>query len=266
MCISLWGFDDHPVYAFVLASNRDELHARPTLAAHYWEDSPSILGGRDGERGGTWLGITTGGRVAVLTNVREDKSNPAAQTRGDLTTGFLQGNESPMQYLERVAEEDPGQRNGFNLIVADLKTKEMAYYSNRSTEVCARPQRVAPGVHGLSNASVDTPWPKVERGKQLLQTILRRNCSDDELLADEVMKEILRDRVRADDSELPATGFDPALEREFSPIFVECDTPAGMYGTRSSTIIAVRRTGQVFFRETYLEDSQWKDHQFVFQI
>lgn len=269
MCVSLWSFDDHPVYALVLASNRDELHARPTQAAHYWEDNPTILGGRDGEKGGTWLGITTSGRLAVLTNVRERETDPAAHSRGELTTDFLQGSDSPAQYLDRVAAEEPQRRrNGFNLIVADLKAMAMGYYSNRSAEACARrPQRVAPGVHGLSNASVDTPWPKVEKGKRLLKSILERSGGgDDELLAADVLTGILQDRERAGDAELPQTGFDPILEREFSPIFVECGTPMGMYGTRSSTVVAVRRTGEVFFRERYLENSDWKDHQFVLHV
>eukprot|EP00897_Mesotaenium_endlicherianum_P003552 jgi/Mesen1/3224/ME000187S02391 len=263
MCISIWIFDDHEEYALLLALNRDELHSRPTTAAHFWQESPKLLAGRDEEKDGTWLGVTRGGRVAWLTNFRELDADPRAPTRGELTTRFLQSTQSPMEYLNMLAQEQHVY-NGYNLIVADLKAREMAYLTNRPKGHATQPQHVPRGLHGLSNALLDTPWPKVKKGKDILKQLLEEHAGAQ--VPEESMLQLLQDRSEANVTHLPATGVSPELEMKFSPIFVDCDMPQGRYGTRSSAVLAVSHSGQVSFVEKYLEGGVWKDLKIEFML
>lgn len=237
MCTLLFALDAHPRYRVALAANRDELLARPAAAAAWWTDAPAVVGGRDLQGGGTWLGATRSGRWAALTNVRDPRERKlGAPSRGELVAGFLRGGASAAAYAAGVAAE---RYAGFNLVVGDAAG--VWYLSNRA----GPPRRLGPGVYGVSNAQLDTPWPKVERGKAGLRDLLAAEQVD---LAG--LLGLLADRTQAADAELPDTGVGLALERGLSPIFI--DMPG--YGTRASTAMLVEASGYVALREVSTRD------------
>lgn len=235
MCLILLAYDTHPRYHLVLAANRDEFYERPTAPATWWDDAPGVLAGRDLRGGGTWLGVTRGGRIAAVTNVREPLwQREAAPSRGHLVSGFLRGDQSPAEYLDDLRPR-AGEYNGFNLLLG--AGEGPWWYSNRA----ARPRRIEPGLHGLSNHRLDTPWPKVERGKQSLSELLDAT----EVSVPESVFRVLADSEPAADAELPDTGVGVEWERVLSPPFIR---GAG-YGTRSSTVLFMGREGDVTFVE-----------------
>ena len=238
MCLLLLGVAAHPDYALVVAANRDEVFGRDAEPAGFWPDAPQVLGGRDRLAGGTWLAVTTGGRFAAVTNVR-DLTAPVpdkAPSRGFLTTGFVLGDETPQRYAAAVSEGG-GAYAGFNLVVGT--PGELWHCENNRTRP-TRPTRLAAGVHAISNASLDTPWPKARRGGSGLSALLAQPRLDPEdLLA------LLADRSVAPDDALPDTGIGREAERRLSPVFVgpmPLDELA--YGTRCSTALLIRRDGR----------------------
>jgi uncharacterized protein with NRDE domain len=235
MCLILLAYGVHPAYGLVVAANRDEFYERPTEAARFWDDAPEVLAGRDLTRGGTWLGVTRGGRFAAVTNYRDPRAlMPDAPSRGHLVADFLRGSESPARYLARVAEA--GARfNGFNLLAGDAGS--LHYYSNRG----GAPRRLAPGVYGLSNHLLDTSWPKVEAGKRALAALVTAGGE----LEIEGLFRVLSDREPAEDSRLPDTGVGLEAERMLSPLFIT----GPRYGTRCSTVILAGRDRRVEFVE-----------------
>ncbi|MGI4813683.1 MAG: NRDE family protein [Janthinobacterium lividum] len=224
----------------VLAANRDEFYRRPSLPMHWWPAEPDmpdgqLLAGRDRLGGGTWMGITRDGRFAAVTNFR----GPPRQTsvplpsRGDLVVDFLRGARlSPLDYLSVVAQRGD-QYNGFNLLVGDLFAGELAWYGNKSDDP---PALLAPGVYGLSNALLDTPWPKVIAKKAAM---LNRSAEPQALL--ERLVETMRDPTPASDDAIPTTGLTLERERAFSAAFIETTD----YGTRSTAAMDVRADGAV---------------------
>jgi len=234
MCLIYIAHRVDPFYRLVVAANRDELHARPSAPAHWWDDAPGILAGRDLEAGGTWMGISRSGRFAALTNYRDPAHRaPGARSRGLLVSGFLRSGAPALAWLEEVAGE--GDRyDGFSLLVHDGDT--LAFYSNRGGE----PEPVPPGVHGLSNHLLDSPWPKVEQGKLELLGLLSRGTPTPGAL-----RGLLDRREPADEAELPDTGVGAARERWLSPRFIL----GAQYGTRSSTALIVDAGGEVVLRE-----------------
>lgn len=236
MCIILAAWQADSEYPLVIAANRDEVFSRPARSAAFWPDAPDLLAGRDLFAGGTWLGITRSGRFAALTNVRDPaQEKPGATSRGALVSGFLQGTTSPLDYLGEI-ETVGSQYNGFNLLVGDGKT--LACYNN----VEHRSELLAPGIHGLSNHALNTPWPKVTLATAALQTSLGKLPSTDNLF------DFLRDETVADDKSLPQTGVPQEVERMLSSIFVRC-RPDMDFGTRNSTVLVVGHNGQVTFDE-----------------
>jgi len=235
MCVLLLSFGQHPRYRIVAGANRDEFYDRPTSPAAFWGDEPEVLAGRDLRQGGTWLGVTRRGRFAALTNFRDPQSNrPGRSSRGHLVSGFLLGDEQPDAYLVKVAEH-AHDYNGFSVMVSHRDA--LCYYSNRENEVRSLP----PGVYALSNHLLDTPWPKVTRGKRAFAELLSE--ADD--LDPEALLALLSDRTAANDAELPGTGIDLEGERLLSSLFVS----GGVYGTRSSTVLLIGRRGEVTFVE-----------------
>ncbi len=235
MCIILLAHRAHPEYTLILAANRDEFYERPTASAGFWEDEPQILAGRDLERGGTWLGVTKSGRIAAVTNYREPAARiDDAPSRGHLVSDFLAGEDEPLVYLSTLSTR-AARYNGFNLIAGTPQS--LYYYSNRGGE----PREIGAGVHGLSNHLLDTPWPKVTRGREALSKVAAGNK---ELCVDDIFR-VLADDAQAADAALPATGVGLELERVLSPVFIK--SPA--YGTRSSTVLLVSREGEVVFIE-----------------
>ena len=241
MCLIAFAWRRHPRFPLVVAANRDEFHQRPTAPAAFWPECPEILAGRDLLGRGTWLGISSRGRFAALTNLRSghearrDASSRgrAAPSRGLLVSEFLIGTQSPDLYLEDVARR-AHRYNGFCLVVGD--GGDMAWY-------CARdpaPSLLAPGIYGLSNARLDEPWPKVELLKSGLAGVLSRpRWGSDDLMA------LLGDRSPAPDEDLPDTGVGLAQERIYSSAFIS----GAHYGTRSSTVLNVDAGGRVDFTE-----------------
>ena len=236
MCLAVLALDAHPRFALVLAANRDEFHARPALPAAWGTRAPfdDILAGRDLAAGGTWLGVHRDGRFAFVTNVRQGTGrDPEARSRGELVPRVL----APGVRLDEAFAElaHHGQAyNGFNLLAGDAAGAR--WMSNRD----AGARDLAPGVHGLSNATLDTPWPKVVRTKAALARWIARDGTDTETLF-----AALADRRGAPDADLPATGVTLERERVLAAPFIV--SPG--YGTRCSTVLTFDRRGQARFEE-----------------
>ena len=239
MCLILFALDAHPRYRLVLAANRDEYFSRPTAPANFWGDAPSVLAGRDLAAKGTWLGVTRCRRLAAVTYYREP-ATPAHHlpSRGKLAADFLAGAMPPEEYLESL-RQDEARYGGFNLLFGI--GPQLLYHTNRG-QTAAHVDR---GIHGLSNGLLDTPWPKVNAGKERLERLLRDPC-----LEPEQVFRLLRDPAPFPDPLLPNTGFGLERERHLSPIFVT----GSEYGTRSSTVILLDLDNRLIFQErTYNE-------------
>ena len=231
MCLVLVAYQLSPDWPLLIAANRDEYYERPTAAAAFWEDHPQVLGGRDLQKRGTWLGVTRRGRFAAVTNFRQgltQKKN--APSRGVLVSNYLVGNDIPQDYLQRL-QQHAAEYDGFNLIAGDIS--DVYYYSNRGRKM----QKLAPGLYGLSNHLLDTPWPKVERAKKQLIRLF----SAPQPPSVEALFAILADRFVPEDKELPNTGIGLERERRLSSAF----TATADYGTRSSTLLFIRANNRV---------------------
>lgn len=236
MCLILLAWRAHPEYRLVFAANRDEAYERPSAAAGFWNCESDVFGGRDLEKGGTWLGLTRGGRLAAVTNYRDGRLPKAAApcSRGELTADFLRGADTPRSYLENIAPRGSNY-GGYTLIVGD--SRHLHGFSNRDPAI----QELSAGVHGLSNHLLDIPWPKVSRGKERLSALLTAGEPD---LVDGLFR-VLADRRVAPDAELPDSGVGLQRERELSPAFIAGER----YGTRASTVLLVSSSDEVLFVE-----------------
>lgn len=238
VCLIALALGCHALYPLVLAGNRDEFHGRAALPAHRWPDAAPLFGGRDIEKGGTWLGVSADGALAVITNYRDPSRprNPRAPSRGDLVTRFLQEPRSAArEFLGHWAHPD-GPHEGFNLIAADRTG--VWYGSNRG----APPRALGPGVHGLSNHLLATPWPKV---RQLTGAMTAALADAPEGRFEEALFVALGDRTQPPGEQLPDTGIGPDWERRLAPAFIVSPD----YGTRCSTVIKVARDGTLDFQE-----------------
>lgn len=235
MCLLLFSFNKHPDYPVILAANRDEFFERPTEAASFWKDYPSILAGRDLRKSGSWMGVNKDGRIAAVTNYREPSQNKAdAISRGALVSEYLQGNESAEDYIQKVMLQSHAY-DEFNLLVGDKQS--LLFFCSVEEDY----QTLKPGLYGISNGKLDSPWPKVEKGKAALGNIIHASEKPEA----EKLFELLADKKIAADSELPSTGVSIEWERRLSPLFVNSEG----YGTRSSTVLLIDRQGEVFFSE-----------------
>ncbi len=253
MCLLVLAYKCRADYPLVIAANRDEFFERPALPLDYWPDRGEILAGRDLRESGTWMGLHTSGRLAAITNFREPERNrPDAPSRGHLVRDFLGGRETADQYLARLSAD--GQRyNGFNLVVG--RPAALYYYGNRGPE----PRAMAPGIHGLSNHLMNTPWPKVERARQALAAIIGQERQPDP----EALMALLQDRQRPADDDLPHTGIGLEGERLLSTVFIQ--SPA--YGTRCSSVLRIAADGRTLFMErTFEPDGRSQTRQFRLQI
>ena len=226
MCLIALAWQAHPAWPLIVAANRDEFHRRPAEPLGWWRDRPDIVAGRDLEAGGTWLAANRSGRFATVTNYRESLGpQPGDRSRGKLVTDFVSSGLSPLAFAQSL---DGRRYAGFSLLVATPDA--VAYVSNRGDP--ARP--LAPGVYGLSNASLDTPWPKVVRSRRRLQSLLDRDAvSPDGLFA------LLEDREPADEHGAPARDLPPAEARAVSAPFIVTPT----FGTRCSTVLMLGADG-----------------------
>jgi len=252
MCLLTFRYHPGSAFPLVFAGNRDEFYDRPTAPATFWEEAPHVLAGRDRKAGGTWMGVTRRGYWGVVTNVREpDAYRSDARSRGGLVAEYLREEPAPAEYLQSVAEA-ADRYNGFNLLLGTPRS--LHYYSTRADG----PRPVAPGLHGLSNDRLDTPWPKVQRATRALERqLVTGDPSPEALLA------LLDDRRPAPDEALPDTGMSRERERMLSPIFIEGEE----YGTRASTALLVGREGTVTFVErTFDRDGPKETRSFSFEI
>ncbi|WP_020677354.1 NRDE family protein [Geopsychrobacter electrodiphilus] len=251
MCLILLAWRCHPEYPLIVAANRDEFYRRSTAAAHWWPEQPDLLAGRDLEAQGTWMGMTRSGRFAAVTNVREPQlAVPAARSRGELTCGYL-GSDTETQDYARQLQKTSDLYSGYNLLYGSQNG--LTYYSNR----LSAPLALKPGLYGLSNAQLDTPWPKVQQGKAQLQALLARS----EFETSDLLR-ILDDSRLFPDELLPATGVSLERERQLSALRISGTD----YGTRSSTALLVNRRGQVIFHEKNLAPEPTSDIRFSFAL
>ena len=232
MCLILIAHHVHTDWPLVIAANRDEFRDRPSAPADWWPET-DVLGGRDLRAGGTWLAVNREQRFCAVTNYREmAPAEPARRSRGEVPLRFLDSHAPAADFgarLQREAELYGGYSALFGA------PGDLWWYSNRG----GTPQPIGPGVHGLSNHLLNTPWTKVQRGRNLLENHMRNDSDPYDLL------DILVDRVVPEDAELPASGLDIATERMLAPMFIDADR----YGTRCSTVVAWSRDGELRFAE-----------------
>lgn len=232
MCLILVAFKADSELPLIVAANRDEFHARPSQKADWWPDNKDILGGRDLQAGGTWLALHRRGRFAAVTNYRDADTTPRGKhSRGRLVTDFLQGAMQPLEYIETL---DGDSFAGFNLLLYDGES--LAYFSNRSTEH----GELAPGVYGLGNATLDTPWEKVERSKARLRTLIAERAVNETALL-----RLLADRDKGPVDEVQSGRLPFATAHAITaPFIVQPE-----YGTRCSSIVFADANGKLSFLE-----------------
>ena len=239
MCLIVFANNVHPKYKLIFAANRDEFYNRPSEQAEFWKEYPDLLAGKDLQAGGTWMGITKQGKFAAITNFRDLKNHTNdAPSRGNLTLDFLINDDSPVEYYNKL-KPDLNDFNGFNLLLGNVD--ELFYFSNKTEGL----QKLQTGIHGISNAILNTPWPKVERSKRHLESLIQQ----EDINAWEVIA-ILKDTSIAKDEELPDTGVGLDLERMLSPVFIKSEK----YGTRCSSVVMVDKENNVKFVEKFFFD------------
>ncbi|XP_069476138.1 transport and Golgi organization protein 2 homolog isoform X2 [Ambystoma mexicanum] len=274
MCIIFFKFDPRPVsknaYRLILAANRDETYLRPSRPAEFWGSNNEILSGLDmeaGKEGGTWLGISKRGRFAALTNYLLPKIDKSAKGRGSLVANFLTSELDSYSYLKTVATEGH-LYNGFNLIAADLSSSKgdvMYYYGTKGDQ---EPLALKPGTYGLSCSLLDTPWKKLEYGKNLFTTAINQSQT---MAKEDLVKELIK-VMNNEEPQLP----DPSIldqGKEFIRPIMEkysavCVRAPG-YGTRTNTIVLIDTLGHVVFTERTMlnaDITQWKTSNFQFKL
>ncbi len=251
MCLIFFSINNHPTYKLVVAANRDEFYQRKTAPASFWAEQPHILAGRDLEAQGTWLGMTKGGKISLLTNYRDPKHiNPAAPSRGQLVSDFLANGLSAEEYIREIAPIST-QYNGFNLLAGTPDA--LWYLSNYASGT----QKLTSGLYGLSNHLLETPWPKVQRGKEKMKTLLAHDR-----IEPKVLFELLYDEQRAPDDKLPDTGIGLERERALSSMFIKTHN----YGSRCSTVILVDKNNHVLFSERVYDTVSFQSATQVFEF
>ena len=225
MCLIVFAWRPDHAQPLIVAANRDEFYARPSLPLAQWSETPQVHAGRDLEAGGTWLGIGANGRFAALTNIRDPHRPPGRRSRGELVARFLDGEIPIDEYLTDVVARSP-EYGGFNLLVGNLH--ELWHFNARESEAVM----LQPGIYGVSNASLDTPWPKLIKAKAALGKVL-----DDP--QPQALLNLLSDPQTAPFAELPDTGVGLATETLLSSVFIASQS----YGTRASTALIVHADG-----------------------
>ncbi|MCA0988224.1 NRDE family protein [Guptibacillus algicola] len=247
MCLIAVAIEQNPKYPFILIANRDEFYERPTETAHFWNDHPNLLAGRDLKAYGTWLGVTVEGKIAALTNFREPTETHKEKSRGELPVNFLTRNVHAYDYMISL-QSVKDSYNGFNLFAGHFN--ELYYYSNRENEV----RKVPEGIHAVSNHLLNTSWPKVDLLKEYFSNYLCENVEPDP----EKLLTLLDHAEPALDRDLPDTGIPLEWERMLSSIYINSDT----YGTRAQTVVIVSNDGEV----TFMEKANEKINKFQFFI
>ncbi len=254
MCILFIAVNHHSDYPLIIAANRDEFHARETKPSHFWAAQPNLLAGRDMVGGGTWMGITKTGRISALTNIRAPgKEHPNPVTRGKLVSDFLTLDIKPEDYLDKL-KKSRNDYNGYNLLFGSLN-KLFVYNSFENNAYVLND-----GVYGLSNASLNSPWPKLDMGRNTLANY----CQNTQTVNQEHLFELLSNKQLAEDARLPRTGVPLMWEKRLSSIFIQSPD----YGTRSSTVLLIDSKQKAYWEErTYSAEAMLVEtHQYEFMI
>jgi uncharacterized protein with NRDE domain len=227
MCLIVFAWRPSHALPLIVAANRDEFYDRPSLPLGHWPDAPQVIAGRDLQGGGTWMGLTEQGRFAALTNIRDPSAPTGSRSRGELSADFLRSELEPHAYLSEVSGHVE-HYSGFNLLVGDAH--ELWYLNSRE----AVPRQLSAGVYGLSNAALDSPWPKLVRARAAMQDSLEQPDT-------EALMQLLADSRPAADHELPDTGVPHATEKMLSSVFIN----SADYGTVASTVLIRRADGSL---------------------
>jgi len=253
VCLVNFHFQDYRFYKLIVVANRDEFYDRATATADFWEDYPDILGGRDLLHTGTWLGMTRGGRFAALTNYRDPNEGQRRFSRGDIVRDFLAESDAPVHFIQKISNNKENY-GGYNIVVGD--GNHLFHYNNVLDEM----NEITSGTHSLSNHTLNTPWPKVAKGKKRLSEYVQ-SCPGE--VAVNSLFDIISDQTMADDLELPETGVGLEMERLLSPMFIKIPN----YGTRSSTVLLTDKENHVTFVERTFQDGEFQvENRFVFKI
>ncbi len=246
MCLIFIALHAHPDYPLIVAANRDEFYTRPTQRAHYWDEYPQLLAGRDIQAGGTWLGITRTGRFAAITNYRETDNRTYQKSRGEIVRNFLAGEDTQKTYTGKLINTRSDYA-GYNCLYGHLLPEPVLHYYANHTQ---QSSQLTPGIYGLSNASLDTPWYKVTEGKKSIEPLLKQPFND------EAWFEMLRDKQQAVSELLPDTGIDRKTEKLLSSRFIQSDS----YGTRSSTLLTISTDLNIkFIERNYTSDGDTQE-------
>lgn len=239
MCLIAWNWQPDTEQPLLLIANRDEFYARPTLPLHSWADAP-IYAGKDLQAGGTWLGISPGGRMAALTNVRDMRNQRAeAPSRGALVSQFLSGHSDARSYLQSIAQS-AAQFNPFNLLVYD--GQRLLGFESRGARIVS----MQAGIAAVSNAGFDTPWPKLVALKNGLQDWTAQQPALRAPIEDALFALLAQDQA-APDAQLPDTGIPLERERALSSAFIR----GSDYGTRASSLVMLRRNSARFVERSF---------------
>lgn len=254
MCLIVFAYNCHPDYRLILGANRDEFRERPTEPARFWSDAPHLLAGRDKLAGGTWLGVTTNGTLAAITNYRDPRKQVEdPPSRGQLVAGFLRNQLVTPEEFRGILNRDGESYDGFNLLYGT--TTNLHYFTNRG----GSSGPVTPGIHGLSNHLLDTLWPKVTVATSRLEVIMQQAHIDPEQIF-----AAMSDPAPFAAGLLPDTGVGPERERLLSPVFIENES----YGTRSTTVLLIGHNDRVTLVERSYDRSAaiFSSRQFSFSI
>lgn len=261
MCLIIFNWEPDSIRPLTLAANRDEFHMRASLDAHFWEDHPQVFAGRDLEKNGTWLGTAknkhnTSFRLAALTNFRSLDNKQYMHSRGEITQNFLSSHESALAYAQGISFD---QYAGFNALFFDGTS---LVYAHHEPSINPDIFTLEKGIYGLSNAKLNSPWPKVENSLKAFQT-LANNAPHKESV--EHLLKFLRDNSHAEDSSLPDTGVGIELERMLSPAFIISPS----YGTRTASVVIVDQQEDeqsVYFHERQFSNTGENIRELVKQL
>lgn len=239
MCILFAAVNQHQDYPLIIAANRDEFFARGTAESHIWPSEAGIIAGQDLQAGGTWMGVNKQGHLACLTNIRApEKVSDRAITRGELVSHYLQ---HPPEDYSQILSASRGNYNGYNLLFG--RWDSLSVYNNHLNQT----QHLTGGYYGLSNASLNSPWPKISKGVHKL----KQYCQDGHDIQPERLFDLLLDKSLAADHELPQTGVPIDWERRLSSIFIS----GKEYGTRSSTVLTLDKNRRLNWQERTFDNS-----------
>ncbi|WP_422463794.1 NRDE family protein [Endozoicomonas sp. ALB115] len=255
MCLIVFSWQPDSQYPLILAANRDEFYQRPTQATDFWNDSPDVFGGRDLEAGGSWLAINKNGRFAAVTNYREVPSPAGLYSRGALVANFVTGSQSASDYLQAVQQQSD-KWSGFNLLTMD--STGLYYLSNRAKDHSIAP--LPPGIYGLSNHLLDTPWPKLMRARTGFTRAIKESIPP----VSKQLIELMHDNYQPPEEQLPDTGVSKEVEKLISSCFIASKE----YGTRNTSVLMIDHHHQLqWVEQEYLsEGAVGEQRQFKFTL